>query len=386
LIFIMVLKNSKLIRPLVRELQPYVYGEQPKIKGLIKLNTNENPYPPSPRVLQAVKAAVDGRLRLYPNPTAEPLRERLARLHRCRSENIIVGNGSDELLALATRAFVEPVSEGGVPRRPKQKRSGACGARPSEIIQYFTPSYSLYPVLADIHGAAKNPVPLRPDFGLPGASELKRGKIWQFDAALTFVTTPNAPSGRGYATAELERLCRAQRGVVVLDETYVDFAEENAMALALTHPHVLVARTFSKAYSLCFQRVGYFVGHPELIGALHKIRDSYNVNGLGQVAALATLDDLPYYRANFKRIIATREKLGRELTRLGFRVFPSRTNFILARPPLFPAKDWLQKLRDRKILVRRFNQPEVKDFLRISIGTPAEATALVAAARKILVG
>ena len=156
------------------------------------------------------------------------------------------------------------------------------------------------------------------------------------------------------------------------------------MKLALKFPHVLVARTFSKAYSLCFQRVGYFVGHRDLIAALHKIRDSYNVNGLGQIAAVATLDDLKYYRANFKRIIATREWLSRELTKLGFRVFPSQTNFILAQPPLFPAKDWLQKLRDRKILVRWFNLPEVNDYLRITIGTPAEAVALVKAARAIL--
>jgi histidinol-phosphate aminotransferase len=379
------LKNS--IRPLVRRLHAYVPGEQPKIKGLIKLNTNENPYPPSPKVLAAVKAAVDGRLRLYPNPTAEPLRERLARLHCCRPENIIVGNGSDELLAMAVRGFVEPASERGLqaasPSIAKQRESGVNAAVPSSLVQFFTPSYSLYPVLADIHGAAKNAVPLKPDFSLPSVAELKRGKQWDFRAALTFVTTPNAPSGRGYTTAELEHLCRAQRGVVVLDETYVDFADENAMTLALKHPHVIVARTFSKAYSLCFQRVGYFVGHPELIGALHTIRDSYNVNGLGQTAAMATLDDLAYYRANFRKIIATRARLSRELGELGFQVFPSRTNFILARPPKFPAKAWLQKLRNRKILVRWFNQPEVKDFLRITIGTPAEAQALVKAAKAI---
>jgi histidinol-phosphate aminotransferase len=251
-------------------------------------------------------------------------------------------------------------------------------------VQYFTPSYSLYPVLADIHGAAKNAVSLKSDFDLPGVAELKRGKEWDFKAALTFVTTPNAPSGRGYKTAELEKLCRAQTGVVVLDEAYVDFANENALKLALKFPHVLVARTFSKAYSLCFQRVGYFVGHPELIAALDKIRDSYNVNGLGQIAAVATLDDLKYYRANFKKIIATREWLSRELAKLGFRVFPSRTNFILALPPLFPAKEWLEKLRDRKILVRWFNLPEVKNYLRITIGTQAEAAALAKAVRTIL--
>ncbi|MFN3409975.1 MAG: histidinol-phosphate transaminase [Limisphaerales bacterium] len=366
--------TNSLIRPLVRALHPYVPGEQPKIPGLIKLNTNENPYPPSPRVLAAVRAAVDERLRLYPNPTAQPLREKLATLHRCQAENIFIGNGSDECLALAVRTFVEPAgkAEGGKWKSGKQ------------MVQYFTPSYSLYPVLADTHGAAKNAVPLKPDFGLPPVAELKRGRQWRFDAALTFVTTPNAPSGRGYATSELETLCRVQRGVTVLDEAYVDFAEENALKLALKHPHVLVARTFSKAYSLCFQRVGYFVGHRDLIAALDKMRDSYNVNGLGQIAAVATLDDLPYYRANFRKIIGTREVLTCELAELGFTVLPSQTNFLLARPPKFPAKVWLQKLRDRKILVRWFSAPEVSDYLRITIGTDPEAAALVKAAKQIL--
>jgi histidinol-phosphate aminotransferase len=361
-------KKNPLIRPLVHDLHAYVPGEQPKIKGLIKLNTNENPYPPSPKVLAAVKAAVDGRLRLYPNPTAEKLRAKLAKLHGCKSENIIIGNGSDEVLALAVRAFVE--------LSPKSKVQD-----PKSVVQYFTPSYSLYPVLADTHGATKNAVPLKSDFGLPRIVELKRDGKWRFNAALTLVTTPNAPSGRGYQTSELEKLCRAQKGVVILDEAYVDFANENALKIALKFPHVLVARTFSKAYSLCFQRVGYFVGNAELIAALDKIRDSYNVNGLGQIAAEATLDDLKFYRANFKKIIATREWLARELTKLGFRVLPSQTNFILAKPPLFPTKDWLQKLREQKILVRWFSAPEVSEYLRITIGTPVEAAALVKAVR-----
>jgi len=362
-------------------LHPYVPGEQPKIKGLIKLNTNENPYPPSPHVLKAVKAAVDGRLRLYPNPTAERLRAKIAKLHRCKPENVIIGNGSDELLAMAVRAFVEPVAADV--RRRTLGRSASSRPGP-QVVQYFTPSYSLYPVLADTHGAARNAVPLSPDFSMPGLADLKRGKRWNFRAALTFITTPNAPSGCGYSTVELEKLCRVQKGIVVLDEAYVDFARENALKLALKYSHVLVARTFSKAYSLCFQRVGYFIGHPELIGALDRIRDSYNVNGLGQIAAEATLDNLPHYRANFRRIIDTREGLSRELTKLGFRVLPSQTNFILARPPLFPAQTWLQKLRDRKILVRWFKQPEVRDYLRITIGTPQETEALVRAAKKLL--
>jgi histidinol-phosphate aminotransferase len=368
-------KSKNLIRPLVQNLHAYVPGEQPKIKGLIKLNTNENPYPPSPRVLAAVKAAVDGRLRLYPNPTAEKLREKLAKLHGCAPENILVGNGSDEVLALAVRAFVEPFQDSTY----RFKNS-----RPSQaVVQYFTPSYSLYPVLADIHGAAKNALALNPDFSMPSPAELKRGKHWDFNAALTLLTTPNAPSGHGYPTVELEKLCQAQGGLVLLDEAYVDFAAENALALALKLPHVLVARTFSKAYSLCFQRVGYLVGNPELIAALHKIRDSYNVNGLGQAAAEATLDDLAYYRANFRKIIDTRQWLSRELTNLQFRVLPSQTNFILTRPPGDPASAWLEKLRAKKILVRWFNLPEVKDYLRITIGTPEEAAALVKAAREI---
>jgi histidinol-phosphate aminotransferase len=361
---------AKLVRPLVNSLHPYVPGEQPKTRGLIKLNTNENPYPPSPKVLRVVKNAVDERLRLYPNPTSSLLRERLAKFHRCKPDNIIVGNGSDELLAMAVRAFVEP--------RNGRKRQSEC------TVQYFTPSYSLYPVLAAIHGARTNRVKLANGFGLPAIDQLKKTEAWDLHAALTFVTTPNAPSGQGYSTAELEELCRLQRGVVVLDEAYVDFAKENALALALKYSNVLVARTFSKAYSLCFQRVGYFVGHPTLIEALDRIRDSYNVNGLGQIAALATLDDLPYYRRSFRRIIATRERLSAGLRELGFEVFPSSTNFILTRPPQFSAEEWLQKLRARKILVRWFTHPDVRDYLRISIGTDAEASAFIAAARKIL--
>ncbi|MBU6399449.1 MAG: aminotransferase class I/II-fold pyridoxal phosphate-dependent enzyme [Verrucomicrobia bacterium] len=339
------------------------------------------------------------------------LREKLARFHHCRPENIIVGNGSDELLALATRAFVEPSIDPapasaagggeGAPRagaeapnillRARNARSSASvraiqgASRPSRsVVQFFTPSYSLYPVLAEIQGGVSNPVPLHADFSLPSVGELRRGGRWDFRAALTYVTAPNAPSGRGYSTRELDALCHAHRGAVVLDEAYVDFADENAMALGLRHRHVLVARTFSKAYSLCFLRVGYLVGHADLIAALQKIRDSYNVNGLGQVAALATLANLPYYRNNFRRIRATRERLSRELAALGFRVYPSQTNFVLARPPEWPAGAWLEKLRGRKILVRWFDLPGVRDCLRITIGTDGEIDALLEAVRRIL--
>jgi histidinol-phosphate aminotransferase len=355
-------KPTSLIRPLVRRLHPYVPGEQPKIRGLIKLNTNENPYPPSPKVLAAIKAATDARMRLYPNPTADGLRGKLAKFHGCTPDHIVVGNGSDELLALATRAFVNP----------------------GQTVQFLTPSYSLYPVLADIHGARCNAVPLAQGFALPTLAELRRNGAWDFRAPLTFITTPNAPSGRGYRTKELRDLCRAQKGVVILDEAYVDFARENAFSLALQFPHVLVARTFSKAYSLCFLRVGYMAGDARLIAALQKIRDSYNVNGLGQAAAVATLGDLAYYRRNFRRLIATRERLSGELRGLGFEIAPSQTNFIFVRPPRFSAGDWLRELRRNRVLVRWFGAPETRDFLRITIGTDAEADALRRAVRRIL--
>ncbi len=370
------MKSTSLIRANVRSLHAYVPGEQPKIPGLIKLNTNENPFPPSPKVLATVRAAVDQRLRLYPDPSAQPLREALAALHGCASENIIVGNGSDELLALATRTFVEPLPAGGTRTSPSR--------RSQHVVQYFDPSYSLYPVLTAIHNAVSNPVALKRNFDIPSIAQLKKEGTWDFNAALTLITTPNAPSGRGYKTSQLEKLCAAQNGVVILDEAYVDFAEENALELALRFPHVLVSRTFSKSYSLCFQRIGYLVGHPEMIAALNKIRDSYNVNGLGQVAALATLSHLSYYRKNFETIKQTREWLADELDQLGFKSLPSRANFILTRPPRFSAEEWLQKLRDQKLLVRWFKNSTVSKHLRITIGTRGEIQSLIRAVHLIL--
>jgi histidinol-phosphate aminotransferase len=226
----------------VRNLHAYVPGEQPRIRGLIKLNTNENPFGPSPRVLEAIRKAADERLRLYPDPVARQLRERLAAIHGCQPENIIVGNGSDDLLTVATRTFVQPR---GLARSPS-----------AETVQFFSPGYSLYPVLAGIHGARIRRVALRKNFALPALPDGRAARGWDPKAALTFVTTPNAPSGRGYATRELDAWCRDLRGVVVLDEAYADFAAENAMQLAIRHPHVLVSRTFSKAYSLCYLSIG----------------------------------------------------------------------------------------------------------------------------------
>lgn len=366
---------AKLVRPLVRKLHAYVPGEQPKVKGLIKLNTNENPYPPSPKVLSAMQAAIDGRMRLYPNPSAQLLREQLAALHQCSPDQIIIGNGSDELLALGVRAFVEPAANGD-----------SASSEPSKSrVQYFWPSYSLYPVLAETHGATPYSVPLLEDFGLPSVSQLRRGKRWDFQAALTFITTPNAPSGRGYSTRELEVLCSAMKGVVVLDEAYVDFADENALELCLKYPHVIISRTFSKAYSLCFQRIGYWIGHPELISALHRIRDSYNVNGLAQIAASATLKNLSYYQRNFRRVTESRSRVAEALTGLGWTVLPSQTNFILARPPGPPARQWLEDLRRKKILVRWFASPNLESFLRITIGSESEMDTLLKTIRGLSV-
>ncbi len=364
---------ESLVRPLVRRLHGYVPGEQPKVRGLIKLNTNENPAPPSPKVLRAIQKAADERLRLYPDPTAQPLRQALAELHGCKAANIIVGNGSDELLALATRCFVEPKQNGD--NSPKKIAK--------QTIQYFTPSYSLYPILADIHGARINEVKLPRDFALPENADLKKLN-WNFGAALSYVTTPNAPSGRAYRTRDLANLCEAQKGVVILDEAYVDFSDDNAMRLAKRYPHVIISRTFSKSYSLCFQRVGYFVGHPALIAALDRIRDSYNTNGLGQVAALATLSDLGYYQNQFKRIAELRASTTQELVALGFDVLPSKTNFLFAKPNGITAFEWFTRLRDQNILTRWFDKPGIRDRLRITIGTEKEMNRFLSLTRTIL--
>ncbi|MCS1407396.1 MAG: Histidinol-phosphate aminotransferase [Verrucomicrobia subdivision 3 bacterium] len=342
-------------------MEAYTPGEQPDDPNLIKLNTNENPYEPAPRVLKAVREAVGERLRLYPHPTADPLRRKLAALHGCSLDQIIVGNGMDELLALATRAFVEPEIHSTT------RRSGR------QIIQYFTPSYSLYPVLAAIHGARVNEVPLNTDFSIPRQALIKTAG-WKSEVALTYITTPNAPGGQIYRNEDLRRLCKNTKGVIILDEAYADFAPWNTMPLVKEFHHVIVARTFSKAYSLCCQRIGYFVGPEPLITALHKICDSYNVNGLGQVAAAATLDELPYYRENIQRIIQERDRLTACLRQYKFNVLPSATNFILAAPPVGSGitESWFEHLHERGILVRWFPHSAIRRFLRITIGRPKQ--------------
>lgn len=363
-----------LIRRHLRQFHAYTPGEQPSARSKwIKLNTNENPFPPAPEVLEAVKNACDARFRLYPDPLASGLRKSLAKIHGVAPENVLVGNGSDDILAMCVRSFVEP-SDSSIAKQFPHRAT----------VQYFDPSYSLYPVIAGIHKARQLSQPLNPDFGIPSVTELRDSSQWDMKAALTFITTPNAPSGRGYATSQLEQLCRALKGVVVLDEAYAEFANENAMSLATRHPHVLVSRTFSKAYSLCFQRIGYVVGHPELIQALDKIRDSYNVNGLGQVAAISTLNHHEYYEMNFQVIMEERNKLSQALQALGFHVFSSQTNFILVEPIGLSAPEWFEKLREQKIMIRYFKHPRVDKFLRISVGSPSENLKLLTSIKKIL--
>ncbi len=335
----------------VAALQAYTPGEQPQDRGIIKLNTNENPYPPSPQVAAALASFTAERLRLYPDPNATALRRRIAEIHGCRLEQVFAGNGSDEILALATRAFVE--------------NDGSVG--------YFVPSYSLYPVLADIRGVQKKPVELNPGF------------TWQmpaqYRASLFLLTTPNAPTSMSYERAHVTAFCRAFDGVVLLDEAYGDFAPDNFMDLALApgNTNTLVMRTFSKSFSLAGLRLGYVIGPQSLIEALYKIKDSYNLDMLTQVVGLAALNDLEHMRANTRRIQATRARLSAALAARGYEVLPSATNFLFARPPDGDAKKVFDQLRSQKIFVRYFPGVHTGTFLRITIGTDAEIDALLAA-------
>ena len=332
----------------------YTPGEQPKVRGLIKLNTNENPYPPSPKVFQAVRKFEAGDLRLYPDPVSLELREAIARYHGCAVEQVFVGNGSDEVLALCARAFVEP--------------SGAIG--------YFEPSYSLYPVLAAIQDVKTKPVRLKKDFSWT----MPKG----YNASLFFLATPNAPTSVQYSGKVVRDFCGKFRGVVLIDEAYADFARDNNMQLALTRKNVLVARTFSKSFSLAGLRLGYMVGSKELIAAIYKIKDSYNLNRLTQRVALAAMHDIGHMRMNVAKIKATREMTLWHLVDRGFTVMPSETNFLWAKPPRIPAAILFKKLRERKILVRYFPGRPTGDYLRISVGTNREMAALIKALDAIL--
>jgi len=334
---------NDLIRKSVQEIAGYVPGEQPKDAEIVKLNTNENPYLPSADVQDILSMVDISALSRYPDPVCIELRKVISELHGCAVENVFVGNGSDEVLALCIRAFVE--------------RKGSVG--------YFEPSYSLYPILADIEDVEKKPVVLDSGFG------------WQmpadYAASLFFLTNPNAPTSLSYSKKEVESFAKGFGGVVLIDEAYADFADENCMDLALANDHVLVARTLSKSYSLAGIRLGYCVGNADLIGALHKIKDSYNVNYLTQEVARVAILDQDTMKANVQAIVETRKLVTEKLTDLGFSVCHSQTNFLWVKPLGFRVPALFEQLRKKNILVRHFKDDDrTKDYLRITIGTAPE--------------
>lgn len=338
---------SAWIRKSVGALDAYTPGEQPKQPGLVKLNTNENPYPPSPDVGKAIAAIAPDALRLYPDPACIALREAVATLHGVTVDQVFAGNGSDEILALCTRAFVED--------------DGAIG--------YFMPSYSLYPVLAAIRNVPGVACELTDTFEWPARDPAP--------ASLFFLTNPNAPTSMRFPKERVRRFCRFFPGVVLVDEAYVDFARESCLELTREFPNVLVMRTLSKSYSLAGIRCGYVVGPEPLVSALFKIKDSYNLDRLTQGIATAAIGDQQTMRANTERIKRTRERLAAELVRRGFAVCPSETNFLWVKPPKTTAAVVFQGLKQKGILVRYFPGRRTGDYLRITIGTETEVDRLL---------
>ena len=348
------------IRRQVERMAAYIPGEQPTTAGLIKLNTNENPYPPSPTVLETVRAAIDSKLRLYPDPTASVLRKKLGKRHGFEAEQIVIGNGCDDILNLCVRAFC-----------------GEC-----EKLAYFWPSYSLYPILANIQGATQVELPLNNEFQIEAHPALLAKLA---GVKLVFITQPNAPSGVWLQQVEIQRVIEETAGVVVIDEAYVDFAPDNCLDFAHEYDNVIVAHSFSKAFSFAGMRVGWAVGSHELIAALSKVKDSYNVSRLSQIGAEATLDDWDYFQQNVKTIRATRQRVTDALAKLGFFVYPSQTNFVFACPPApLTARQWFEQLRARSILVRWWDTDRIRDFARVSIGTDEEMERFLEATRRIL--
>ena len=353
---------SRYIRRSVDAMNGYLPGEQPSSSDVIKLNTNENPYPPAPEVLQVVRGFDPQRLRRYPDPAANELRQCIADLHGCAIENVIVGNGSDEILALCTRAFVES--------------TGSVG--------YFTPSYSLYPILADIRDVEKRPVPLTrgfewPEDFAPGSSRLAR-----YAASLFFMTNPNAPTGICHPKNTVAAFCHSFDGIVVLDEAYVDFADEDCVDIALNSANVLVARSLSKSYSLAGARLGYALGSADLVGALIKIKDAYNIAALTQQIGIAAIRQVAQMRENVTRIKTTRERLRAALEQRDFIVYPSQANFLWTRPAIMGAVDLFEFLGAENILVRHFEGAATGNFIRISIGLDGEIDALIEAVDRFI--
>jgi histidinol-phosphate aminotransferase len=344
---------SDYFRRNVAAMQGYVPGEQPQEDGYIKLNTNENPYGPSPRVLAALRGTVNSTLRLYPEPLSDTLRSMAASVYGVRPENIIVGNGSDELLSMIMRSFVEP----------------------GDRVAFPTPTYSLYETLIEIQGGIKAGVQYGAEFAVPDALAAQR-------SPLTFLCNPNSPSGTLVSLAAIDRLARAVPGVLVVDEAYVDFAEgEGTSALPLIRdlPNLVVLRTFSKSFSLAGMRIGLAFAAEEIIAGMMKVKDSYNVNRMSLVAATAALQDLAWMGRNVRRIQSSRRKLTAGARRLGFEVLPSQANFVLIRKRGENLKNLYESLKRQKILVRYFDLPELRDSLRITVGTPREVAALLRA-------
>ena len=326
----------------VRKLEEYVPGEQPRAKSVVKLNTNENPYPPSPKCRAALRAFDYARLRRYPDPNCSELCAEIARLNGTTPERVFVGNGSDEILALAAKCFVED----------------------DESIGSLDPSYSLYKTLAAIRNVKWT--------GLDVTAS----------TSLFLLTNPNAPTGEFREPSEIAAFAKKFRGVVIVDEAYGDFARANCMSLATAEANrnLIAMRTFSKSYSLAGLRVGYCVGPRDLIRAMYKVKDSYNVDALAQTVALAAIRDQDWMRKNAAKVIRSRTRLSAALEKRGWDVLPSEANFVFARPPA-PAKaaDIFARLRERNIFVRYFPGPKTGDSLRVTVGTEPEMKTLLKA-------
>lgn len=353
-------KRAKaMFRAAIVKMAPYVPGEQPKPgQRLIKLNTNENPYPPSPHVRRAIARATAGsHLRLYPAPRADEFVAGAARLYRIPTRMIMAGNGSDELLAMLFRATLGR----------------------GDKVAYPAPTYSLYDTLADIQEARVIRIPFPSDFALPV------DKLARAGAKLTVICNPNSPSGTFTPIETLDALSRrlAPR-LIAIDEAYVDFADDNALRLIKRRPNVIVLRTLSKSFSLAGMRLGLCFARSDAIETLMKVKDSYNLSRVALAAGAAALDDAGWMRHNVERIRSTRAITERALVRLGFEVPPSSANFVLARLPGHDLSGLTARLRKHGLLVRHFSTPALRDALRISIGTPREMSALFKALESLV--
>lgn len=331
----------------VHNLEPYVPGEQPKIANLIKLNTNENPYGPSPKVLEAISFDVSDKLRLYPDPTSHELKQAIADYYKVNTANVFVGNGSDEVLGHIFHALFQH--------------------EPPLLFPDIT--YSFYPVYCQLYKIDYQTVPLNKDFQIDIDDYLR-------DNGGIIFPNPNAPTGCLLALADIERLLQENiESVVVVDEAYIDFGGETAISLVDKYPNLLVTQTFSKSRSLAGMRIGFAVGHSDLIEALVRVKDSFNsypVDALASAAGTAAMKDRAYFRDTCDKVMASRDKLVASLNELGFEVLPSAANFVFTRHPEFDAADLAAKLRKEGIIVRHFNKRRIDQFLRITIGTPSE--------------